>query len=95
MTVLVALNAAWKAALEAKMVWLHKKDASLLAFTELFRGAKLVNLTNSSVAMTIPLESLDAQLSLCEDALTPLEGNLGNKDRGRIGPDSWRQSGMT
>eukprot|EP00434_Breviolum_minutum_P044477 symbB.v1.2.039729.t2/scaffold6752.1/size15748/1 len=39
-----------------------------------FGGAKLVNLTNSSVAMTIPLESLDAQLSLCEDALTPLEG---------------------
>lgn len=72
-----------------------QKDASLLSFTQLFRGAKLVNLTNSSVAMTIPLESLDAQLSLCEDALTPLEGNLGNKDRGRIGPDSWRQSGMT
>lgn len=72
-----------------------QKDASLFSFTQLFRGAKLVNLTNSSVAMTIPLESLDAQLSLCEDALTPLEGNVGNKDRGRIGRDSWCQSGRT
>lgn len=72
-----------------------KRRITFFSFTQLFRGAKLVNLTNSSVAMTIPLESLDAQLSLCEDALTPLEGNVGNKDRGRIGRDSWRQSGRT
>ena len=51
-----------------------------------------MNLTNSSVAMTIPLESLDALLSLCEDALTPLEGNVGNKDKGRIGRNGWLQS---
>lgn len=38
-------------------------------------GAKLVSFSSSEPkAMTIPIESLDGMLALCEDACTPLEG---------------------
>lgn len=36
-------------------------------------GAKLISL-GSTATMAIPLESLEQMLSLCEDALVPLEG---------------------
>ena len=41
-------------------------------------GAKLVSLSSHSVAV-IPLESLEGILTLCEDALAPLEGQRERK----------------